>query len=108
MAEGRALGLPPKISRTLVRLTDEPRPEEALSIVLKDYLDEKVAEKEREVKRFEEKWGMEFQDFADRLEADELPEDRDPYSFEVEEDYREWEAALTLLEKYRSIRDDLD
>ena len=39
---------------------------------------------------------MSFDEFKERCGHDELPDKSDPYSWEVEEDFREWEAAETL------------
>jgi len=45
---------------------------------------------------------MTFTEFAERCEAGTL--DEDPYSYDVESDYWEWEAAETLLQHYESLQ----
>lgn len=71
--------LPPKYLHLLTEVTNEPGPGVALEIVIKDYPGSRVKEHEKEIDGFERKWGM-----------------KDPYSWE--NDYREWEAAVTLVE----------
>ncbi len=46
---------------------------------------------------------MIFEEFKKRYARDELPDKRDPYSWAVEEDFREWEAAETLKKHYQRI-----
>lgn len=97
--------IPPKVSKILLEITESSRPEEAFGIILKDYLDEKIKEKEKIIRRFEEKWGMNFRKFKEKSKENNLPKGKGSYSQEVEEDYREWGAAITLLKKYKKIRE---
>lgn len=99
--------LPPEISRTLVEVTDNSGVEDALNKVLISYLDAKIEDKRDVIEGFEQKWGMDFEEFKDRTSENNLPDDSDPYSREVEKDFREWEAAVTLLQKYKSARKEL-
>ena len=99
--------LPTHISRTLVEVTDSSRPEEALNTVLKDYLDSKIQENREIIEDFREKWNMDFEEFKEKSKEEKLPENKKKYSREVEEDFREWEAAITLRQKYRRIREKL-
>ena len=55
----------------------------------------------RRIDGFESKWAMTFADFANACQSDTLGQD--PYSYEVESDYWEWEAAVTLLADYGEI-----
>ncbi|RCV65090.1 hypothetical protein C5S53_05495 [Methanophagales archaeon] len=48
---------------------------------------------------------MTFDEFKERCGHDELPDKSDPYSWEVEEDFREWEAAETPKKHYSRILD---
>lgn len=93
--------LSPRIGLFLTQVTDVSDPEAALWKVLSDYIDIKVAQLTAEIQAFEAKWGMTFDEFAERCEAGTL--DRDPYAYEVESDYWEWEAAETLLHHYQGF-----
>jgi len=97
--------LPTRISHVLVEATNEPRVDIALNIVIKDFLERRLEEAIKKIEAFEEKWEMNFEGFKKRCEHDELPDKCDPYSWEVEEDFREWEAADTLKKHYSRILD---
>jgi len=49
----------------------------------------------RRIDGFESKWAMTFAEFANACQSDTLGQDS--CSYEVESDYWEWEAAVTLL-----------
>jgi len=80
------------VYRVLTGLTQENRPEVALRLALKELLRLKLNEAREQKQTFELKYGLPFDSFKQAWEADEI-EDR--YSFEVETDYWEWEAAVT-------------
>jgi len=100
-AESR-IELSPRLGSLLVRVTETPELEAALWKVLSEYIDLKTASIEERIEAFEKKWGMSFDEFAVRCEADTLGED--PYSYDVESDYWEWEAAETLLQHYKHLQ----
>lgn len=99
--------VPPKVSKTVLEITEGSRPEEALGTILKEYLEGKIEEKKEKIRKLEEKWGMDFEEFEKKSKQNNLPKGKDPYSQEVEEDYRKWEGAVTLLKKYEKIREGL-
>ena len=100
-AESR-VELSPRLGSLLARVTETPDLETALWKVLSEYIDLKTARIEETIEAFEKKWGMPFDEFAARCEEDTL--DEDPYSYDVESDYWEWEAAETLLDHYKSLQ----
>lgn len=77
-------------------ITMRKNPEEALSVVLKSYLERRIEECKREIKKFEKKYGMSFEDYKDKL-GEEFP-----LSYEHEKDYMNWEAAIT---EYRILNE---
>ena len=97
--------LPTRISHVLVEATNEPRVDIALNIVINDFLERRLEEAIKKIEAFEDKWAMTFDEFKERCGHDELPDKSDPYSWEVEEDFREWEAAETLKKHYSHILD---
>jgi len=54
-----------------------------------------------QIAAFESKWGMPFDEFAQHCEEGTL--EGDPYAYDVESDYWEWEAAETLLQHYEGL-----
>jgi hypothetical protein len=97
--------LTPRISHILVEATNEPRVDIALNIVINDFLERRLEEAVKKIEAFEDKWAICFDEFKERCGNDELPDKRDPYSWEVEEDFRGWEAAEILKKHYSRILD---
>jgi len=54
------------------------------------------------IARFEQKWGMSFEEFSQHCRDGTL--DSDAYSWEVEQDFWSWEQATTLLKQYEALR----
>ena len=50
----------------------------------------------------EQKYGMSFEQFDVRFQVEELP---NQYSYEVEQDYLEWEGLLCRQRRLREVRD---
>ena len=77
----------------------------SVNIVINDFLERRLEEAIKKIEAFEDKWTIRFDEFKERCGHDELPDKSDPYSWEVEEDFREWEAAETLKKHYSHILD---
>ena len=97
-----SFSLPPRLAFVLTQLAPTPDPELALRKVLTEYIDLKIAAHQSEIDRFEAKWGMDFARFAQARADDTLGVD--PYSFPVESDFWDWEAATTLLDHFSALR----
>jgi hypothetical protein len=86
------LVLPKGTAQALRDLTGEARPEAALLLVLRDALTYRLEQLKQELRSFETKYGMTFNEYRQRWET----EDRDKdYQWEAERDYLEWEALVT-------------
>jgi len=92
----------PRIGALLSQVTEVPDLELALWKVLSEYIDLKIAQIKQQAHEFESKWEMTFTEFAERCGSGTL--DQDPYAYEVESDYWEWEAAETLLQHYENLK----
>lgn len=88
--------LSPQAGLLLTKITDTPDLESALWRVLHDYTKLKTAQLQQEVKALELKWQMTFEEFSQRCQDGSLG--RDPYTYEVESDFWDWEKATTLLQ----------
>lgn len=70
-------------------------------IVLRNYLEQKMANSREKIRRFEEKYGVDVETFYDKLGTE------IPLSLEYEGDYLEWDFELAKLksmeEKYREL-----
>lgn len=93
--------MPPKLGVMLTQLADTSDLETALRRVITDYLQLKLAVLHARLRLFEEKWGMTFAQFANACEQDQLGDN--PYAYNIESDFWEWEEAQTLLQHYEAI-----
>jgi len=96
------LTLSPDVEAHLLKVTRSQNLDEAFEKVLSEYLELKIATLQETTDRLEEKWGMEFSTFERRLAEDDLPDDA--YSYDVEQDYWEWEEAETLKAHYQQVQ----
>jgi hypothetical protein len=94
--------LSPRVGALLTQVTETPDLETALWKVLTEYIDLKTKLLRQSIKAFESKWGMAFKEFAKRCEEGTL--EKDPYAYEVERDYWEWEKAETLFHHYEAFQ----
>ncbi len=74
--------------------------EDALGIVLKDYLERRLADCKEEIKRYEAKYGMSFEEFEKRIRDKRFNEELEKKygTIQVENDYFEWGGAVTDLQ----------
>lgn len=84
--------IPRPLYRVLQKMTHEPRIEVALSIAVKDLIRLRLKEVAEQRRAFETKYGMTFAEFRSKFEAEAIP---DQYSYTVESDFWDWEAAVT-------------
>ncbi len=92
--------IPKSIHNVLWRLTGQTRSDVALLLAIKDLVRLRVNEAQSRIAKFEKKYGMTFSEFEEACENGKIP---DPYSYEVEKDDLEWEAATTDLETLEEI-----
>lgn len=78
--------------RAVASLTQEPRLDVALPLIVKDLIHFRLRETAEQRARFENQYGMDFAAFQKAWNADLIP---DRYSYNVERDYWEWEAIVT-------------
>lgn len=94
--------MPPRIGAFLSQVTETADLETALLKVLTDYVGLKIQSLKQRIRVFESEWEMTFEEFSKRVETKTL--NRDPFSYEVESDFWEWEQAETLLKHYETLR----
>ena len=84
--------IPKSMHNVLQRLTGQSRPDIALSLALKVLVRLRMDEAQSRMAGFEKKYGMTFSEFEEACENGKIP---GPFSYEVEKDDWEWEAAIT-------------
>jgi len=92
------------IFRVLTDLTQENRLEVALPIAIKDLLRLKQKESQEQMAVFEQRYGMDFSTFRQAWDEDRIA---DKYSYAVERDYWEWEAATTDEARHQEMLENL-
>ena len=86
------LVIPKATYNILQRLTGASRPDTALSLALKDLVRLRMEEAQMNIAAFEKKYGMTFAEFEKACQDGQI---KNAFSYEVEKDDWEWEAALT-------------
>jgi hypothetical protein len=88
------------ITKILMDITGEPKLEPAIMEILKDAVEHRIEKIEGEIRIYEKKYSMSFEEFREKFEKDEI---ESSYSYEIEMDYFEWEGLVTRLRKYTDI-----
>jgi len=92
------------IFKILSHLTGEDRIDVALSLATKDLLQLKLKENEGQIKQFEQRYKMSFNEFKIAWESGKI---NNKYSYQVEKDCWEWEAAVTDQQQFRTMLEEL-
>ena len=91
MAEA-AIVLPKETTLVLTELTGEARTDVALTLMMRDYARQKLAEIDAALHRYEEKYRMSFEAYKRIWETEDREEH---YAYQTEWDYLEWESLVT-------------
>lgn len=92
------------IYRVLSDLTQESRVEIALPLAIKDWVGLKLKEARGQQEAFEQRYGMDFNAFKQAWQEGRIS---NKYSYQVERDYWEWEAAATDEERLQEMLESL-
>ncbi len=94
------LVLPKPAYNVLRRLTGETRPDVALSIALKDLVRLRLEAAQFVIANFEGKYSMPFNEFQEAWQAGHISAQ---YSYAVEGDYWDWEAAISDVKALQEL-----
>jgi hypothetical protein len=92
----------PQLLKALTDLTGEIHLDSALRMVTQDAIVYRLESIAKQLLALEQKYGISFEQFDERFQAEELP---NPYSYEVEQDYLEWEGLLCRKRRLQEVRD---
>jgi len=95
MAEATVV-LPKETMRALTELTGETRTDVALTLMMRDYARQKLAEIDAALRQYEEKYRMSFEAYKQIWETEDREEH---YTHQAEWDYLEWESLVTRRER---------
>ena len=96
------MAISPRAGVLLTKMTETPDLETALWKMLSEYTDLKTKVLRQQIEAFESKWGGTFEEFSERCQSGTLGQD--PYAYEVESDFWDWEKAETLLQHYGALQ----
>ena len=91
-----------KLSEALVKTTLARDINDAFNKVFTEFLDLKLNQLDLIVKGFQKKWNTTFEEFKKNIQENKLKEDAHSYS--VENDFWQWEEAVTLKKHYDGIK----
>jgi len=95
-----SLALPKSTTQLLTELTGDPRPDAALLIVLKDAVAYRLEKIEADLRAYEAKYGMTFDEYKSQWEAEDKPEH---YFYKAETEYLGWEALVTRKKRLEGM-----
>ena len=91
----------PKVAlRALIELTGQPEIDLALLTTLRDALKYRLEKIDEALEALERKYGMSLPEFEAQGGVQELP---NQFSYEVEQDYFEWDSLVTRKRKLQEI-----
>lgn len=90
-----------ELTKLAQEVTGRDNPEEALEVALRSYLERKIDDYQQDIQDLEAKYGMNFEEFKERL-GKELD-----LSWQHERDFMRWEEAVTNLNHFHQLLDRL-
>lgn len=92
--------IPKQTKRILIDITGEPRLDVAINMTLKDAAQYRLNEIGKKIKKFNEKYKIEFGKFEKLWKEGKI---KDKFSYAVERDYLEWDSLITRKNKLEMI-----
>ena len=91
-----------KLSEALVKATFARDVNDAFNKVFSEYLELKLNQLQQTIDGFRDKWKTSFEEFKEKITENKLSQDT--YSYDVENDFWQWEEAETLKKHYADIK----
>ena len=88
-----------KIFRTLVRENIFKNYEELLRDLMLTYINQQIETYQKKIHNFEKKYRLSFEDFTRSLKG--------KASWQDEDEWMDWEDAVTFLKKWKKIKDEV-
>lgn len=100
LQERTAPAVPKAALRALTELTGQVELGPALLITLKDAIEHRLSAIADQIRVYESRYGMIFEEFQSRGRSGDLPA---PTSYRTERDYFEWDSLITRRNKLNEI-----
>ena len=92
----------PQLLKVLTDVTGEVKLDSALRIVAREAIDHRLEHIAERIHVLEQKYGTSFAHFDERFQAGEIPRQ---HSYEVEQDYLEWEGLVCRQRRLKEVRE---
>jgi len=92
----------PQLLKVLTDVTGEVKLDNALRIVTQDAIDHRLEHLAEQIHALEQKYGTSFEQLDKRFQAGEIPRQ---HSYEVEQDYLEWEGLICRQRRLKEVKD---
>jgi hypothetical protein len=96
-----AEAISPQLLKILVDVTGEVTLDGALRIVTQDAIDHRLERLIQQIRTLEQKYEVPFEEFNTRFQAGVIPQQ---HSYEVEQDYLEWEGLICRQRKLKELQ----
>lgn len=100
MADQATFGLSPVTLKALLEYTGEHHLDVAVRTTLRDAVQFKLDRLDRDIERFEERYACTFSEFDRVFQRDEIP---NASSYEIEQDYLDWEGLMSRRKRTEEI-----
>ena len=88
-----------ELQKKIYQITEKNNMEQALKVLLDEYLSLKIFYIRQEILHYEYKWNMTYSEFEKR--STEIP---NGFNYEIEKEYYDWGEKIALLEYYQKNR----
>ena len=94
--------LSPQLSKVLMDLTGEVNIDSALRMMARDAVQYRLQQIDSRIQALEQKYGIVFEKFEELFQAGHI---LNQHSYEVEQDYLEWEGLISRQRRLSEMRD---
>ena len=94
------MALSPSVVKLLLEITGSSDLNVAVKEISKDAIEHRLEKIESEIRKFEEKYGMTFEEFKRAWEEGKI---ENKHSYEVEKDFWEWEGLMSRKKKLEGV-----
>ncbi len=97
-----AEAISPQPLKALTDVTGEISLDSAVRIVTRDAIDHQLEQLAKQMRAFEQKYELSFEQFDTRFQAGEIT---NQHSYEIEQDYLEWRGLICRLRRLKEVKD---
>jgi hypothetical protein len=95
----------PQLLKVLMELTGEVNIDNALRAVARDAVNYRLQHIEERIRALEQKYGLPFEKFENLFQAGKIP---NQHSYEVEQEYLEWEGLICRQQRLSEVRNSVE